>query len=172
VVSFSKAKKYTLATASTPIEVTNKSLGYKLSYYLHSFRMNSKEALYVGDTRFEPLQASSTEEQNRWERNRQQTYNGSLRHFLRSLLENTWEQKGFLAYHVLREPYVSMNHPHVYLKNEQERNLQAVSPDSLFHVLEGGKAFRMQFAGKMAMMYTKENAADSPYKDAPYQVST
>jgi hypothetical protein len=155
-----------------PLEVTNKNLGYKLHFHVHQFSMNSKEAVYVGDTRFEPLQPASDREQKQWEQNRQRTYTGSLRHFLRSLLENTWEQEGFLAYHVIREPYVSLNHPHVYLKNEQERNLQAVSPDSLFHVLEGGKAFRMQFAGKMAMMYTKENAADSPYKDAPYQVST
>jgi hypothetical protein len=171
VVSFSKAKKYTLATASAPIEVTNKSLGYKLSFYLHDFRMDRKEAVYVGDTRFEPLQASSDQEQKQWERNRQQTYNGSLRHFLRSLLEGSWEQEGFLAYHVLREPYVSMNHPQVYLKNEQERNLQAVVPDSIFQVQQHGQAIGMQFAGKMAMIYTKENAADSPYKDAPYQVS-
>jgi hypothetical protein len=167
VVSFSKDKKYTIASASAPIEVTNKSLGYKLSYYLHEFKMTRKEAVYVGDTRFEPLQAKSEEEQKGWEHNRQQTYKGSLRHFMRSLLEGTYEKEGFLAYHVVREPYVSMSHPHVYLKQEQERNLHPVSPDSVFQVLKDRQAIQMQFSGKIAMIYTKEKATDSPYKDAP-----
>ncbi|HYG38653.1 MAG TPA: carboxypeptidase-like regulatory domain-containing protein [Cytophagales bacterium] len=102
VVKFSSEKKGKLvATADKPIEVENKSLGYKVFFYLKRFELEKNNVgLFLGDTRFEELIPKNSKEAEKWERNRRKAYLGSSHHFFKSLVNGTWKKEGFLVYGV------------------------------------------------------------------------
>lgn len=57
-----------------------------------------------GSPVFEPLLARSGRQQRRWETNRQQAYQGSLTHFLRSVHQNQVAEEGFRVQRLCRRP--------------------------------------------------------------------
>ncbi|NOX18144.1 MAG: carboxypeptidase-like regulatory domain-containing protein, partial [Chlorobi bacterium] len=71
-----------LATVTKPIEIINKALGYKITYFLESFRHFERSTKFNGSPVFEELKPADKTEEKKWERNRIKTYRGSLRHFL------------------------------------------------------------------------------------------
>jgi len=79
-----------LADADEDLHIINKSLGYELFTELDSFRFNTKNdnGYYYHRTRFNPLETDDPEQEEIWSMNRNNTYYGSLRHFLVSLTEN------------------------------------------------------------------------------------
>jgi CarboxypepD_reg-like domain len=88
-------------TASSPdfIEIENDALGYKIKYKLDSFKMenkdlNSQKVHYDGSCLFEALKGTPGQ-QRRWQKYRQQVYEGSAMHFLRSALDSNLDQQGF-----------------------------------------------------------------------------
>ncbi len=84
------------AVAEEPLIIENKFLGYELRYDLVNFKTNfhSKLIFYEGYPFFTPLNAS-TKKMNKWKRNREEIYEGSVMHFMRSLYRNKLEENGF-----------------------------------------------------------------------------
>jgi len=73
------------ASSTEPIEITNKSLGYKIKYFLDYFEATDDYTKYSGNAVFIPLSSKSKSDSVRWKSNRAETYRGSLRHFLGTL---------------------------------------------------------------------------------------
>ncbi len=96
VLSF-KAEKYGFFQASAEgfIIVENKALGYKIKVDLGEFRIMNDQIYYWTETMFEELSPKNEKERSKWEKNRIKAYNGSIRHFLQSLLLKTTETDGF-----------------------------------------------------------------------------
>ena len=79
------------AWADKPLIIENKALGYTISYQLEHFEIKFGEgaSIYLGYPLFEVNGHGKFKEQ------RQETYNGSMMHFIRSLYRDSLEQNGF-----------------------------------------------------------------------------
>ena len=84
------------ASASAPLEVINRALGYEITFVLTDFRMDMAAGLLFmhGPFRFRELNSDDQREVKRWERNRERTYRGSLQHVLASLVRHQTVAQG------------------------------------------------------------------------------
>jgi len=95
-VNFSRTGWYdTEAVCTEPLYIINTALGYKITYDLEYFFMDGIATKFTGTPFFEELEPYSTEEEDNWFYNRENTYYGSLRDFLHNICErqknNSWE---------------------------------------------------------------------------------
>lgn len=103
--SYSENDRILKAYAVKPLTIINKALGYKIEYDLEEFYydMNSDMLLYLGFPLFAELNGSKSK-QRRWQRQRQQTYQGSLLQFMRAVYQNKIQQAGFQIRRLVRKP--------------------------------------------------------------------
>ncbi len=103
--SYSENERILRAYSVKPLTIINKALGYKIEYDLEEFYydMNSDMLLYLGYPLFAQLNGSKSK-QRRWQRQRQQTYQGSVLQFIRAVNQNKIEQAGFQIRHLVRNP--------------------------------------------------------------------
>jgi TonB-dependent SusC/RagA subfamily outer membrane receptor len=96
---YDKAKEILYARSDEFIQIENSALGYKINYLLTRFELNKEgdTFLYEGKPYFEELKGSD-EQRTLWDNNRKIAYSGSIRHFFKSLFNNTAEAEGFLVY--------------------------------------------------------------------------
>ncbi|AEI49212.1 hypothetical protein Runsl_2820 [Runella slithyformis DSM 19594] len=86
------------ANAAKSIEIDNKALGYHLSYQLEGFESSGEAYQFSGQLLFKPMPPANETEARTWERNRNETYRGSLRHFLAAVVQKKSRQEGFRVY--------------------------------------------------------------------------
>ncbi|MDZ7359641.1 MAG: carboxypeptidase-like regulatory domain-containing protein [candidate division KSB1 bacterium] len=89
VLDFSEENDGLMATASAPLLIENRALGYELNLVLVEFVASSQKLAYKGSIKFDELSPSSGKEADEWRKNRLRTYQGSLRHFLAALSDTT-----------------------------------------------------------------------------------
>jgi hypothetical protein len=85
------------AYASRPLEIENRSLGYRITYYLDKFEFERDKGafIYRGDMIYrEDLSVNSRQKQI-YNRRRRSAYLGSRMHFFRALWENKLHASGF-----------------------------------------------------------------------------
>ncbi len=91
----------TTLTASSVdfLEIENPALGYRIKYLLTNFTFNitTKEIHYEGPVLFTEMQGTPKQE-HRWQENREQAYEGSMMHLLRSVLSDRLEEEGFRVF--------------------------------------------------------------------------
>jgi hypothetical protein len=85
VLTFKREGDIFKAEASQPLEIINSRLGYQLTYYLDEFQIDKKYTKYAGESFFVEMEPNNVRQANRWEKNREKAYLGSLRHFLATL---------------------------------------------------------------------------------------
>lgn len=90
------------ARASAPLVIENRALGYKLHFNLRRYTQSDQLLQMLWQIRFEEIEPADELERVRWEEARQKAYEGSLMHFLRSLVRGTHREDGFDAQHRLR----------------------------------------------------------------------
>jgi hypothetical protein len=85
------------AFANEMLVFENRSLGYKIKYLLSKFEIDFtyKTFSFKGYPLFEELKPGNTKEANQWNQLRNETYKGSIRHFMRSLYFNQLQNEGF-----------------------------------------------------------------------------
>jgi CarboxypepD_reg-like domain len=93
---FYKKTNRLIAYADVPIIIENKALGYTINYKLEEFEtdFSKKSLLFVGYSLFEDLQKEGSY-RNRVQRKREEAYQGSIMHFMRSLYTNKLKEEGF-----------------------------------------------------------------------------
>ncbi len=96
VVSFEGDKNKFSATAQQPIEIKNNALGFQMKMNLNSFYQESSIFQYDGYFQFELLDPKNEKERANWEANQNIAYEGSITHFLKSILDDTWQSEGFI----------------------------------------------------------------------------
>lgn len=84
--------------------VRNKALGYLIKYQLENFEYDFKNKVvtYSGYTGFEELKTRSEKKRNRWLKAREESYYGSIIHFMRSLYADSIAEKGFDVREMIR----------------------------------------------------------------------
>ena len=99
VLDFSERGGTLRATASAPLVVVNRALGYTLTYDLETFEASDTRVRYHGEELFEEMEPADDAEAARWHVARAQAYRGSLRHLLQSLIAGQTEADGFAFVH-------------------------------------------------------------------------
>jgi CarboxypepD_reg-like domain len=101
---FNKKKNILSAYADEPLHIQNEALGYELKYDLSVFEFNfsTKIFFYQGYPLFSELASKRKRIEARWQRNREDTYKGSLMHFMRSLYRNILIDEGYELRKIIR----------------------------------------------------------------------
>jgi len=102
---FSRKENTLKAFVDEPLILENKALGYLLKYSLTDFEFNFKTRIfyYQGYPFFAELESDKNAKNKRWQRNRLDTYKGSLMHFMRALYQNKIAQEGFEVRKIIRQ---------------------------------------------------------------------
>lgn len=84
-----------------PVTIINKALGYRIYCILINFLWdkNEQRISFLVQPKFENLVPADKEEETKWINNRVSVYEGSLNHFLRSLVNDTFMQDGYKIYY-------------------------------------------------------------------------
>ncbi len=98
VLTFTSRLGRLTATASAPLILANRALGYRLQYFLKEFSYAGGTIKWDGDPLFIPLEPADSAEAERWEANRQAAFLGSKRHFFLSLLNDRTGEEQFTIY--------------------------------------------------------------------------
>jgi len=93
---FDYAQNKFTAFARKPLKIRNNGLGYLITYELEDFTKINNYVSYLGYSRYENLKGGKRKKK-RWELNRKIAYNGSVVHFLKSLMNNTFTEEGFIV---------------------------------------------------------------------------
>lgn len=93
------------AFASNPILIYNEALGYKASYYLDEFILNTKDEnfFFSGNILFNEDMAAKDVNNHKYIKKREDAYLKSRTYFFRSLWENKLESAGFIVKNALNE---------------------------------------------------------------------
>jgi hypothetical protein len=80
------------------LKIKNEALGYEIEFYLEEFSFDYREATYsyFGYPVFSELESGRRRTNRRWTSNREETYNGSFQHFVRSLINGNYNEEGFV----------------------------------------------------------------------------
>ena len=107
-IRFRYYKKTNRLTAycDEPVLLENRALGYNISYQLENFEVNfsSRSMFYLGYSLFSPIDKEGRSKEQKWEKNREEAYNGSIMHFMRSLYADSLLEEGFEIRRMLRTP--------------------------------------------------------------------
>ena len=99
-IRFDKESRLLTASSDSIVTVENLALGYRIRLVLGKFCWNTVTGaldllIYPA---FEELKARWAEEGTSWQENRQRSYRGSLKHFLRALSEGKAEEEHFYVF--------------------------------------------------------------------------
>ncbi|MCY4206099.1 MAG: carboxypeptidase-like regulatory domain-containing protein, partial [Bacteroidetes bacterium] len=147
VLTFTSRLGKLSATASEPLIIENRALGYQIQYYLKEFFYYGNTIKYDGEPSFTELTAADSTEWQQWQMNRQAAFNGSQRHFLLSLLAGRTLEEGF---EVHRRFSLDLNHARFHMDPNQ---LLEPGPTPLEQLLT--------FSGVLEITYTNETEDDS-----------
>ncbi len=93
---YEKSTRKLKAFCYEPLMISNKSLGYKITYYLDEFTKDSTNLFFQGNSIFaDDTTGMSSRDWRRIMKKRQQTYLGSYMHFFRSLWTGHLQEEGF-----------------------------------------------------------------------------
>jgi hypothetical protein len=99
------------AQASQPIIIENFKLGYRQTYVLNSFEKKLNRIAYKGLSSYQLIENQNNKRKTQWKKNRITSYQGSIRHFLKSLINNRLKEEGFKAYYLNTDLTKTTNSP-------------------------------------------------------------
>jgi hypothetical protein len=96
-IVYNSETKILRVSTSKPILIDNKSLGYKITYYLDNFEASKTTGaiFFNGNIQFKEYPVSNKRERAKFERRRESAYLGSRMHFFRELWNNNLDSSGF-----------------------------------------------------------------------------
>lgn len=90
------------ASAQKPLVIENRALGYRITYFLEEFEERGRVVRWDGEPLFDTLIPRDSLQAARWRKRRLRAYRGSLRHFLRALIDGRLEEEQFEMYRIPR----------------------------------------------------------------------
>lgn len=115
-----------IAYCDGPVILENKALGYTISYQLENFEVNFDErsVTFLGYSLFTPFEDGGKSKSQKWDNNREEAYNGSIMHFMRSLYANRLLEEGFEVRRMKRSPnYEKQRVANIYRVSLAKRSL-------------------------------------------------
>ena len=138
-VAYDPRQNVLTAETLRPLEVENRALGYRLTFYQLDFKAEfadqSMAVTALTQVVFRELPGSAGR-QRRWAANRARAYRGSQMHFLRSLYAGRVAEEGFRVQKMRRVINQRRAATAARLHREQEMGLGGILPDSVRKVLD------------------------------------
>jgi hypothetical protein len=159
-----------IATASAPIEIENKTLGYRVTFYLSTFEAGSTDHLIKGNVRFEFSKPANAKMLALWEQNREILYNRSRQHLIKAIVDNRINGEGFNLYKVTPGFEHSTTQPQTF-KDELGRTVVVFDTVNMATSTTQKDIYRIALKGRLEIHYTKERASNKVYNDIGYPVS-
>ncbi len=144
VLQFEKKDNKFKAKASDLLQIENKALGYKVNFLLEHFESEGQQVTYAGKPFFEELKPLDKKETKLWLKKRQKAYQGSLPHFLYSLINNDLKKGGFEV------------HRAILKQNNSFSILGAVHPNDLIDNGRSDSEKLLSFNGFLQVTYKGE----------------
>lgn len=132
------------AEARAPLVIENRALGYRVRYHLEEFNASGRTIRWDGEPFFEPLTPRDSAEAAEWEANREDAYFGSLRHFLRALMDDRVQEEGFSMYRRSDDNFRAPSRPGSRSRIRADRILDE-APDTTL--------YEMNFFGRLEVIY-------------------
>lgn len=133
------------AEASEPLVIENRSLGYRITYYLDEFRHSGLVTRWDGEPLFEELRPKDESQQQFWEKNRKKAFYGSVRHFLLTLIHDRVREEGFVIYEQRRD-----------IRGISSQNEYRARASRLISQNDEEGLYDFNFSGRLKVIYTKE----------------
>jgi len=168
VIDFSKDKGVFSATASKDIVIENRTLGYKITYILQDFSKTSELVSYIGLARFQELTPNSEKQKKTWLDNRKEVYEGSITHFLKSLIDDNIRAQGFDAFFMNPDYVNNTNISTRFYDIVSKRHLPIITKEVVSET--SSKYYEIKFPFLIELVYNKRYAR-SAFSDAPYPYS-
>lgn len=130
---YSKKRNRLKVLADEPIVVKNMALGYVVKYALDSFvhEFSSKLSVYTGSPLFESIASTDSTQLLSWELARQNAYNGSILHFMRSVYDKALSENDFQIQFIVnynqRDTAIKLKDWYGALRYTKNDSLQTVS---------------------------------------------
>lgn len=161
VLSFNKQQSTFTATATEPLRIENKKLGYLIHFQLKQFSYSSDKFLILGNVFFSPEETQDKEQQVQWDKNRENAYRGSTKHLFKSMVERRAKEEGF-SFH-------KVNNPHELFDNfgeNIESGLISKIDESAFVISTPQKnVFHIVFSDRFEVHYNKKPFSHKYYSD-------
>ncbi len=111
-------------SATEPLQIENKALGYTIYFLLEDFEINYKKDFFktFGIPRFVELAPKNESQKNHWARKRDEAYYGSLTHFMRSLLMHDLKRNKFMISTFLKDGHEKqINEDSLFVKGHRNQ---------------------------------------------------
>ena len=166
VVDFTENKEAFTAVASQPLQIINKSLGYKITYFMYNFERTNSLTSFKGLASFQELVPEDARQERRWNRNRVEAYEGSIKHFLKSLVDNRLEEEGFNAF-LLKPEYLNNLRRGLFFDPNNERHIPFKAVD-LIGAISEESLITMDWKTPMEIVFNRKRVSRPIFMDAPY----
>ncbi len=166
VVDFTESSDAFSAKASQPLQIINKSLGYKVTYFMDNFEKTNSLTSFKGLASFEKLVPEDAKQERKWKRNREEAYEGSLKHFLKALGDNRIEEEGFNAY-LLKPEYLNNLRRGLFFDRNNERHVAFKTTDLIGITTPDGLTM-LNWKIPMEIVYNRKRVTRPIFMDAPY----
>lgn len=130
------------AEAMAPLIIENRALGYRIVYHLEEFYHSGTRTRWTGDSHFEDIAPANEEQAEFWQHNREEAFEGSLRHFLLSLTQLQLRQNGFLLYESRRD-----------LHGHYRRNTFRINPERIVRKIGDDHFYHLNFGDRLEIIY-------------------
>ena len=167
VIDFTDQTGGMTAKASIPVEIDNSALGYKLFFQLKNFSYSPTTFSIVGNIRFTEMETSDESVARNWAKNRERAYRGSIKHLMKSILDNQISKQGFLLYRDKLKGQVRGRS----FSAELDNNILPYDTASLAAAGLGLNEYRIAIKDRMEVHYIHDFTLSSFYKDLNRPVS-
>ncbi len=130
------------ATSDQPIRVENQALGYAIDVSIERFDRDGNRLMMWLRTSFSELVPPNVAQSRLWKVQRRQTFLGSLRHFLRSLVHDTLEDEGFTMFAVS-----SLDRAEAIRRGLQQSNVLTPGPSIYQKSFKLDRYLEVEYAG-------------------------
>jgi len=158
--------RYFGATSDEPLKIENKALGYSIEYHLQDFLETRLGFNYYGLINIKNLSDPVKEQE---ELNRESTFQGSLRHFIQSLVDNKIDTLDYQFFKLIPAGFNSIRtNDFLY---EMGRSLDSLSRDSLYICdLQNGYKL-IELPDKIEIHFLKKPWPNDYYENAYHPIS-
>lgn len=157
------------ATATEPLQIENRAMGYSIVCTLQGFSFDRKGYKIIGLYKFDELNTLDKKEAAKWNRNRRMAYQGSMRFLFKSIIENHETENGFQLYTDLRPSLTTQTSG--YFSTELGNTVKPIDLTSDIQPTGRPGYYRITVPERMEVHHTTEFAQTKSYRDVPYPVS-
>lgn len=133
------------AEALTALEIENRALGYRITYYLDEFYHSGLRTRWTGDHHFTEMVPADSAQAAYWKENRKKAFEGSLRHFFLALSNHSLTQEGFMVYPSRRD-----------IHGNYQRSTFRLNPSQIIQEAGDDHFYYMNFSGRIVIIYTRQ----------------